>query len=239
MRTITTMRRIGALAAACFAASALAASAASASADKPLIATASGSSIKAVGRTFDVGTSSRANCPDDVGPQGCVVQTTMLAVVTPVGKTPHLALVARGTTGMDPGTSERIVVRLTAVGAQELRLRGRVDGRLHLRVTEQTVPHSPNPDTVIDLTRLQSFTVPPLVLTDATRLSRVTLAPGQRLVLRLRGENASTGYGWKVDPLAQNSPMLLLSTRSILSPSCTRGMVGCFSVREVVYQSGG
>ncbi|MCW2923814.1 MAG: hypothetical protein JWM98_1218, partial [Thermoleophilia bacterium] len=42
-----------------------------------------------------------------------------------------------------------------------------------------------------------------------------------------------------VDPLAQNSPMLLLSTRSILSPSCTRGMVGCFSVREVVYQSGG
>ncbi|MCW2923720.1 MAG: hypothetical protein JWM98_1124 [Thermoleophilia bacterium] len=178
-----------------------------------------------LGSTFRVSSRFTVTCPQ-AGTDPCEVTTAAYTRERTAGGGIRLVDAGTGSTRLDPGGRGRIVVRLNAAGAAALRARGAL--RLSLSITADDGVYGALYDVV------QSVRIPARQVSDASSGRTVTLTHGQRLVVVLRGESASTGSRWTVARLAAGSTLRRLSERIVASP-CPTGNTGCSASRVVTF----
>lgn len=194
-----------------------------------------GAKVMAVGGTYDVSTGFRLACSDDAGPNGCSTVVTLTGVVNVPGQFARLVVIGRSLDEVGTGDSKRVVVRLNKAGADELRRAGRFRATLRVQATASANQGAGSTSSTMNFARTQVITAPSLVVTRTSKPRIATLAPGQRLIVRLHGESASAGTSWRVTAASPTSVLRRVSNRSVAAPGCADGMVGCPSTRVVVF----
>jgi len=165
-------------------------------------------------------------CPA-TAPDGCSMSVVVSSLVHPKVGAPKFMIVGSGSLRIAAGQSLQATAKVNLVGSHELRARGSFLANVAVIVASGGTQARSNGE--------QRFLIPPRVIDAETTLSKVDLAPGQRLVLRLTGENPGAGYAWKFDPQDARSSLKQVANKSYPDPSCAPGAVGCFVIREVTY----
>ncbi|MCW2972990.1 MAG: hypothetical protein JWN72_1263 [Thermoleophilia bacterium] len=163
-------------------------------------------------------------CPASV--DACSAKVVARALVHPAVGAPRVVVV--GVATLTYNATVRVRVHYNAAGVRELRTRG----ALRMNVLFQTAA---NGHPAARYTAVLNVGPPPVVVLAATRLTKLTLLPSQHLVLRLTGENAASGYAWKLDDQATGSSLKLIMVGSYLDPTCHTGSSKCLTTREYTF----
>lgn len=203
-------------------------------ADAPTLDASGKATTALVNKAYQFDAGQIVKCPASLT-GGCTMSTTVTALVHPAKGSAKLAVVGAGSAKIAAGASARVTARINMVGTQELRLRGHLRGKVAIAASGTVADSPATAPSAARFAGEQTITIPPLVVGADTVLKTVKLAPGQRLHLRLDGQNASTGHAWTVPKLMKGAALKMVGNTTVKDPSCEAGTVGCHSIRNFVF----